>query len=263
MHLVSDKSIQLLRQAVAQGSTPQFLYKYRSKDSVLKLLENAQLYFATKAEFNDPYECDLELINDSTFEDWVAYFKSTGLMRSEEISNYAKRMMRHPDEALRYVQNSIERQQQETGIFCLTSINNNNLMWAHYADGHKGICIQFDILQDTQAFFFPKKVCYDDEFIRFNYIKNQAPATEALFHKNSSWAYENEYRIININKHGLMPIKPTAIRQIIFGCKMSSTDRNQIVKLCVDKGYNHISFLEAIPCKDYNILIRPFNINNL
>lgn len=114
MHLLSDKSILLLRQAVAQGSTPQFLYKYRSKDLALKLLNNAQLYFSTKAEFNDPYDCELEL------EDWVAYFKSTGLMRSEEISNYAKRMMRHPDEALQHVQKSIEHQQQETGIFCLT-----------------------------------------------------------------------------------------------------------------------------------------------
>ena len=29
-------------------------------------------------------------------------------------------------------------------IYCLTPIPNNILMWSHYADNHKGICLEFD-----------------------------------------------------------------------------------------------------------------------
>lgn len=30
------------------------------------------------------------------------------------------------------------------GVFCASSDCNNELLWAHYADSHKGICIGFD-----------------------------------------------------------------------------------------------------------------------
>lgn len=34
-------------------------------------------------------------------------------------------------------------------IKCFTEKNNNNLMWAHYADSYKGICVEYDIKRIT------------------------------------------------------------------------------------------------------------------
>ena len=248
-----------LELAVEQG-TPRYLYQYRSKDKALRFLKSMQLYFATASEFNDPYDCNLELVNDSTEEDWLRFFQGTGLMQPAECKLHARRMMFHPDEGIRYIEDAIRRQQKKTGILCLTTKNNDNLMWAHYADSHQGICIQYDILQDPVPFFFPKKVDYDTHTIRFNYIKDQAPATEALFHKHSDWAYEEEYRIVKISTHGLCPVSPLAVREIIFGCKMLPEDRQEIIDLCRNKGYRHIHFAEVQKGKDYQLSIQPLGL---
>ena len=42
-----------------------------------------------------------------------------------------------------------KRVAQRKGIACFLSNCDNLLMWAHYADSHKGVCLKFNILEDT------------------------------------------------------------------------------------------------------------------
>lgn len=98
------------------------------------------------------------------------------------------------------------------GIFSLSETPRNPLMWAHYANEHRGICIGYkkDLLNKINkpeddiylmAEYEPRKINYDnyrydrerkitgkDEFV--NAIKSQ------LLTKSDEWIYEKEHRCI-------------------------------------------------------------------
>ena len=42
-----------------------------------------------------------------------------------------------------------KEQTRELGVVCLSEINNNILMWSHYAQGHAGFCIEFERTQEN------------------------------------------------------------------------------------------------------------------
>ena len=73
---------------------------------------------------------------------------------------------------------------------------NNLLMWAHYANGHKGFCIEYSFSSEFRK-----------PLISFNHInyatvdvsKDNLSITEAFTTKSKDWQYENEVRLISYN----------------------------------------------------------------
>ena len=111
---------------------------------------------------------------------------------------------------------------------CLTENNDNMLMWSHYANSHKGICVEYDlkkIIDDPYKIvghLFP--VIYSksrmirrniDSLIRSQSDLNKAIAEHYVYDgeeplddllplflfKDSVWQYENEWRIIYTRKN--------------------------------------------------------------
>jgi hypothetical protein len=35
---------------------------------------------------------------------------------------------------------------QSYRVYCLSEVCDSSLMWAHYADSHQGVCLEFDAL---------------------------------------------------------------------------------------------------------------------
>ena len=80
------------------------------------------------------------------------------------------------------------------GIICFSKTWKNPLVWSHYADNHKGICLGFEIEEDS--------------VVKIDYVREPRILTESdLDGKNSkvkssnilntkyiNWAYEKEYR---------------------------------------------------------------------
>ena len=69
---------QLLQVAVELGQTPRYLYKYCTVDSALRILENHSVWFATFDQFNDPFDCAMQIneqytmIGKVTWHHWVS-----------------------------------------------------------------------------------------------------------------------------------------------------------------------------------------------
>ena len=63
------------------------------------------------------------------------------------------------------------------------------LLWAHYADKHKGICLGFD-LPDENAL----KVRYVDDRLPFPREVNEQVALDWILTKSADWRYEAEVR---------------------------------------------------------------------
>ncbi|WBE25079.1 DUF2971 domain-containing protein [Denitrificimonas caeni] len=115
------------------------------------------------------------------------------------------------------------------GVFFSES-STNLLIRSHYANSHKGIIYEFtpDLLSNSTTDSFKGyslKVDYakDNEYELLSYaligkLKQDQFVTEQLT-KANDWAYEKEYRFIDLNGNGNKPFKKDSLRSIAFGVK--------------------------------------------
>ena len=107
-------------------------------------------------------------------------------------------------------------------------------MFAHYADDHKGICIEYTLNEDflKDKMFFHKKVEYNDE--KDLKIKD----IESVFAlKVKDWEYEKEVRLVSFGKQEFFPLeKGNHISKIIFGLQTPEEDKDLIRQILEGKG---------------------------
>ena len=148
-------------------------------------------------------------------------------------------------------------------VFCVSAVRNNLLMWAHYADKHRGVVIKFKSLPDTT------KVDYCDtspfasapvpDFVdsllgisstgRENVEKWIKDLTAT---KSNAWEYEKEWRIIETFESDAwqalgykdFPVAPAEIDEVVFGCEMSKENYNKLT-LLIEDWYPHAKILES------------------
>jgi hypothetical protein len=133
------------------------VYKFLCAKFGMKSLREKRLKISTLDDLNDPF-------------DLIPY----------EMTDYARRT------AFRSWQSDLTR---KYGVMCFSSEWCDPVIWAHYSDKHKGLCLGFDIPSEAA-----RRVDYVDK--RLPFPKNQQLLTgEALlFTKYSNWAYEKEVR---------------------------------------------------------------------
>ena len=116
-------------------------------------------------------------------------------------------------------------------------------MWSHYADSHKGFCVEYDFStpSDDVLSILPLPVLYSTErpLIPWGPALEKTPEnTEAackrlllgLITKDSEWSYENEWRIF-INKDKSSDLKMPQISCVYLGASISDEDREKILKI--------------------------------
>jgi len=155
------------------------------------------------------------------------------------------------------------RFRHKISMFCLSEICNDILMWSHYADGHRGICLVFDGKNDKYQRFRQKTACvaYKDSIPEFNFYRDtdeRKNARAMMLTKATDWSYEKEWRFINIEGGpGLYHIPPGIISGVILGAKMEEDDKARVTKLVRGLGRD-ISLQEAVlNDRTYALDIRP------
>jgi hypothetical protein len=89
------------------------------------------------------------------------------------------------------------------GVLCFSVHWRNPVIWAHYADKHKGLCLGFEIPEDKNIL---KVVKYVSKRLPFPIPPKLSDAEAMFFTKYSSWRYEREIRIwaaLNDEEDGL------------------------------------------------------------
>lgn len=140
----------------------------------------------------------------------------------------------------------------EYRICSLCTDYTNRLMWSHYADGHKGFCIEYDFEKDTEiyesALLLP--VVYSRERVKFPWSvvyaeDKDAPAIRqeaayaklhTLLIKDDIWEYEHEWRLIVMRKSGIENVKMPPVSCIYVGAMCS--DENKEMLKCIAKELN-------------------------
>ena len=123
----------------------------------------------------------------------------------------------------------------------------NELMWAHYADSHKGICIQYNLPdymsklrnENGSIVSYFNDVKYSDEDLGSYSNKDAISSEDAFFLKGKKWEYENELRFLRFDLNGKgehETIKiPNCIEAIYFGLECSEKDKETIINIMESK----------------------------
>jgi Protein of unknown function (DUF2971) len=95
------------------------------------------------------------------------------------------------DRNRRVALNATRRQMASNrGLLCFSATWKDPVLWAHYADKHKGLCLAFDVPQEKC-----RAVTYEKRRLKLP-AKPSLPDAEALiFTKYVNWQYEQELRI--------------------------------------------------------------------
>jgi len=90
-----------------------------------------------------------------------------------------------------------EEMNQTIGVLCFSRSWSNPVLWSHYADRHRGMCLGFDLLDDWTF-----EISYQGERLKEE-IESELPEEdhEALGHKllttkYEHWRYEDEVRMV-------------------------------------------------------------------
>lgn len=198
-------------------------YKYRAnltiegqKRDTIQLANNL-IYAANLSVLNDPFEGSVKLPTSVRHDYWV-----TPLIQGI----------------------------YDVGIYSLSkpknneTFPNNELLWAHYANSHKGFCVEYDldVLTHNFSHYFDISdkinVAYKDERPEVYETDNLLDVRKKVFGtKSLAWEYESEIRLVFL-KSGLKSIVERAITAVYFGINISLEDRRDIVKRMSGRNIN-------------------------
>ncbi|HEX9883282.1 MAG TPA: DUF2971 domain-containing protein, partial [Desulfobaccales bacterium] len=143
------------------------------------------------------------------------------------------------------------------------------LMWSHYANGHRGVCLQFDPINDAllanrMLFGQALKVIYSEKRPVLNIIDIGKPKEyqKALLTKSNHWDYEKEWRIIKTEGEGGPGVKyfhSSSLTGVIFGALITEEDKQKVMNW-ITRYPTKIALYEArINETMYQVDIEPIN----
>jgi hypothetical protein len=75
------------------------------------------------------------------------------------------------------------------GMICFSRSWHSSLLWSHYADKHRGICLGFDVVEGGL-----KRIAYVADRPILRVPPTEESINELLFTKFLDWQYEEEWR---------------------------------------------------------------------
>lgn len=237
--------IPLVEKMVKDGQLCRTLYTYMPVDlldeRVIPVFNECKLWFSSPANFNDPFDCKTYPRIPS--EDELALYLATN---AENASEKDYKMIR---DGIRIAGKKLAKQaiddiMNRSGVKCFTPNNDTILMWSHYTNSHKGICLGFDVMEDLEFFVYPINVVYSEEYPKLVFTDKSFPS-EMLRTKSKVWEYEKEVRVCKPN-FGYYNFNPKSLKSITFGCNISEDKQEIIIKtIKQNKELDHVAFFKC------------------
>ncbi len=231
-------------------SHPEYFYRYTTVERASEILTQSKIFYASPADFNDPFDCRFRPISRTSqrererFNRQLIRERNPGMPRAER--NRLARQSSGRASFQEGTQRLMERIVRSVGMLCLTDREDSLLMWSHYADRHRGICLRFRGLENLPT--PPLKVIYSDDYPEVDLLEygpfvdqadevaraKQRELVELMYlTKAKDWSYEHEWRIVDwaaarVASRGLHTFDPRLLTGVILGCKTTSSDRTKI-----------------------------------
>lgn len=200
---------------------PARLFKYRCFDEAnraLQCLEENTLYCVKAALLNDPYECAVCLSGEDF-----------DFLQEQDINR-------------RFSEVNSER----LYICSLSEVGDSPLMWSHYADEHRGFCIEYN-LREVETMFcrqFLYPVVYQstppDLSPYFRHLDDYNFLTRKYYAmvKGCEWEYEKEWRLImpfDIGDISAVPMRMPQPKAVYAGCRTSNENIEKLKRIMKGK----------------------------
>lgn len=197
-------------------------YKFKKVNcNTLNMLQNNYLYFSDFSKLNDPFDCRL-----------ISEYKNNSSMDSSFIKI------------------------GDPKIMSLSMTGDNPLLWSHYADEHRGICIGYNFNLDSLISnnVISNIVKYSESIIPLHeeilenlysikiseVKKTPLPSNKHLLNamivKSKEWEYEQEFRLISFADSKLLNKDLFSISSVDFGYLCSFKDIRSVLQK-MRKGY--------------------------
>lgn len=254
---------------------PDKLYKYRPFGvNTLRSITEAEAFYAKPSTFNDPLDCNPTVDMDITRAHLERLFHRMLLKRKTEeearkgigclrymsseygdyktepkVENYLKRMVADG------IKRELNAELGNDGVLSLSATWKRGLMWSHYADEHRGICIEYDTRDQEHPrlarvdYKGPRAIKTSDLY-KWK-VQERADAKERVlktyfYTKSHEWRYEREWRDVR-DQSGVTGV-PFRISAILFGLRCDPTVIKSIVKLLND--HQAIKIWQVLPKDD-------------
>ena len=253
--------------------TPRRLYKYRDfSNRTLDMIVSDNVYFADPSTFNDPLDTrpSLEVdLDEGQLEDVVRKFVERRTLaemstaarsiryRGPKTMDHIERQSRRQAERLikdiqycvsnseydsaeykrfllcRYIEEELLRQ-YDRGIVSFAERATCPLMWSHYGDQHRGICIGYSTPATLEDLY---KVRYGGSrlvgagnvaaMLKGNVVARRQVDEAVLLRKAASWRYEREWRLIGPRGCQNSPLE---MEEIVFGMRCRSSAKYTVMR---------------------------------
>ena len=230
---------------------PDFLYKYQTLTAyTLTSLTNNTVWLAKPKTFNDPFDCAITL-DSQRYKESVIHAITVAMERAKPNGlrpEHLQDVWPGDKEAFETFRGNLRNLFQEMGICSFSAIPNHMLMWSHYANHHRGFCVEYDCRKGTKLRALAHKVRYKDAVPSLTAADFASPNNEDAIDimwltKAKCWSYEKEWRVM-MNEGGKNYQAPSAVTTVIFGARMPESDRIMIAQAL--RHQEGICFKEAI-----------------
>lgn len=189
------------------------LFKYIDVNGALAMLSKGTLQFTNSFYFNDPFDCHPSLIDFSSSPSGLYGAEFTNMIRETHKNKY-------------------DRLRERTWICSLSKINDSLLMWSHYANNHKGICVELNMAHvikyldgryGTIVHNAGVEVQYKNIIEKPDYFKNRVGdyLNYQISTKGKDWKKTRVYPVLG----------GECFEAIYLGAMMSDEDKRKIMKL--------------------------------
>ena len=231
-----------------------FHYQRFVEPHLVSLLSQGTVKLSRPDSFNDPWDCRVhfQVPTDSQGRkrllDWMAennrerspWFSEPQRLRA--VDNFMTNPAKLEEALIRIEEEMYRGICKKYRVYCLSEIPDSPLMWAHYTDLHKGVCLEYDAL--TSPFTTGAiEVIYGRTYPAHDIITMDY---EPLVTKSADWSYEVEWRLVAEERglaHGPLPfdllrtdndfltLPRGVLKSVTIGCLADAPSRLLIERL--------------------------------
>ncbi|MCS4155049.1 hypothetical protein GGQ03_002343 [Salinibacter ruber] len=228
---------------------PEKLLRFRPpSEYTLENLRKGQIWFSKPISFNDPFDCavrvvDAENISEEAYWELFRHFQEMigrpdllekQCVRNGQLTDRFK--IRARDGFRDAYEEQMQKMLHQRGAVCFSAVSPDHqdsiLQWSHYADGHKGICLEFD----TDSSLFQEGEVFQVRYYRsvpliepYEAMTSGEGVLEPMVTtKADCWEYEREWRLYHMEGDRPRGYATGCLKAVYLGCEVDVDFREEV-----------------------------------
>lgn len=225
--------------------TPYSFFKFVTAAGGVKMLETRTVGYRKASDLNDAFELTAAVTHhsrdamdgagQSAFDEVDARWS---MQRYDSLAMYRDMIRAHAES------HAVLSMIASLDTCASISVSDSNpgdprrdlLMWAYYADGGRGIALEFNRRISVEL---PRAVVYSHERPMLTFEEIEADPAQPFLHKSAAWSHEREWRLVKPITPQMTPIQglettyadlfdANALRSVTLGCRVSEQTKAQV-----------------------------------